>query len=100
MNASILPLLFLSGIFIPIGDDAPAWITAVSNIFPVRHFFEAMANAFLGNAVPFAVGATVLVRGDSPWGVRSRAGPGGQVLQLGTAHVAAASAALVGEPLC
>ncbi len=24
MNASILPLLFLSGIFIPLGDDAPA----------------------------------------------------------------------------
>ncbi len=49
MNASILPLLFLSGIFIPLGDDAPAWITAVSDIFPVRHFFDAMTGAFLGN---------------------------------------------------
>jgi ABC-2 type transport system permease protein len=49
VNASILPLLFLSGIFIPIGDEAPAWIRAVSNIFPVRHFFDAMGNAFLGN---------------------------------------------------
>ena len=26
VNASILPLLFLSGIFIPLGDDAPQWI--------------------------------------------------------------------------
>lgn len=49
VNASILPLLFLSGIFIPIGDDAPGWITNVSNIFPVRHFFDAMASSFLGN---------------------------------------------------
>jgi ABC-2 type transport system permease protein len=39
VNASILPLLFLSGIFIPLGDDAPTWITVVSNVFPVRHFF-------------------------------------------------------------
>ena len=49
VNASILPLLFLSGIFVPIGNDAPAWIRTVSNIFPVRHFFDAMANSFLGN---------------------------------------------------
>ena len=49
VNASILPLLFLSGIFIPLGDDAPAWITTVGNIFPVRHFFDAMANSFLGH---------------------------------------------------
>jgi ABC-2 type transport system permease protein len=50
VNASILPLLFLSGIFVPIGDDAPAWINVISNVFPVRHFFEAMAASFLGNA--------------------------------------------------
>jgi hypothetical protein len=35
--------------FIPLGDDAPGWITTVSNIFPVRHFFDAMASSFLGN---------------------------------------------------
>jgi ABC-2 type transport system permease protein len=49
VNASILPLLFLSGIFIPIGDDAPGWIKVVSDVFPVRHFFDAMASGFLGN---------------------------------------------------
>lgn len=53
VNAAVLPLLFLSGIFFPVGDDAPTWIRAVSNIFPVRHFFEAMSSAFLGNAIPF-----------------------------------------------
>ena len=29
VNATILPLLFLSGVFIPIGDHAPAWIVWV-----------------------------------------------------------------------
>jgi ABC-2 type transport system permease protein len=52
VNAAVLPLLFLSGIFFPV-DDAPTWIRAVGNIFPVRHFFEAMSSAFLGNAIPF-----------------------------------------------
>ena len=49
VNASILPLLFLSGIFIPFGDDVPRWITIVSEVFPVRHFFLAMRDSFLGN---------------------------------------------------
>jgi ABC-2 type transport system permease protein len=77
VNASILPLLFLSGIFIPLGDDAPEWITAVSNIFPVRHFFDAMADGFLGNitvstptgavrAYPFEWSDVVIV---AVWGV-------------------------------
>ncbi|CAN5790176.1 ABC transporter permease [soil metagenome] len=48
-NASTLPLLSLSWIFIPIGADAPAWITGLSSIFPVRPFFDAMTNSFLGN---------------------------------------------------
>ena len=49
VNASILPLLFLSGIFIPFGDDVPRWITFVSEVFPIRHFFLAMRDSFLGN---------------------------------------------------
>jgi ABC-2 type transport system permease protein len=59
VNASILPLLFLSGIFIPIGDDAPGWIRFISNVFPVRHFFEAMSSAFLGNATVSTPGGPV-----------------------------------------
>jgi ABC-2 type transport system permease protein len=49
VNAAILPLLFLSGIFIPLGKDAPAWIVTVSDIFPVKHFADAMRAGFLGN---------------------------------------------------
>ena len=49
VNATILPLLFLSGVFIPISGDTPAWINTVSNLFPVRHFADAMRAAYLGN---------------------------------------------------
>jgi ABC-2 type transport system permease protein len=49
VNASILPLLFLSGIFIPIDNTAPVWIRAVGKIFPVKHFADAMLFSFLGN---------------------------------------------------
>jgi ABC-2 type transport system permease protein len=49
VNATILPLLFLSGIFVPLTDAAPAWVTAVGNIFPVKHFADAMRAGYLGN---------------------------------------------------
>jgi ABC-2 type transport system permease protein len=48
INAIMLPLLFLSGIFIPIGDGAPGWVTFIGNVFPVKHFFEAMFTSYLG----------------------------------------------------
>ena len=46
---AILPLLFLSGIFIPLDSEAPEWITTVADIFPVKHFADAMRAGFLGN---------------------------------------------------
>jgi ABC-2 type transport system permease protein len=49
VNATILPLLFISGVFIPLTDRAPAWITTVGNIFPVKHFADAMRAGYLGN---------------------------------------------------
>ena len=45
VNFSILPLLFISDIFIPL-DQAPELLKTVSNLFPVRHFAEAMHAAF------------------------------------------------------
>jgi ABC-2 type transport system permease protein len=50
VNATILPLLFLSGVFIPIGDKAPAWITWTARIFPVKHFADGMQAGFLGTS--------------------------------------------------
>ncbi len=48
VNATILPLLFLSGVFIPIGDNAPTWITWTARIFPVKHFADGMQAGFVG----------------------------------------------------
>lgn len=45
VNATILPLLFISDVFIPL-DDAPVWVGAVAWIFPVRHFAEALHTSF------------------------------------------------------
>lgn len=48
VNATILPLLFLSGTFIPLGNNAPAWIVWVARIFPVWHFTRGFQAGFLG----------------------------------------------------
>ncbi len=50
VNATILPLLFLSGIFIPLGSNAPAWILWIAKIFPVWHFARGMQAGFIGTA--------------------------------------------------
>ena len=48
VNASILPLLFLSGIFIAFDNNTPAWIQWIARIFPIRHFAAGMQAGFLG----------------------------------------------------
>lgn len=50
VNATILPLLFLSGIFIPFGNDTPSWILWIARIFPVKHFADGMQAGFLGTS--------------------------------------------------
>jgi ABC-2 type transport system permease protein len=46
VNASILPLLFISGVFIPT-EDAPGWMQTLADLFPVRHFMEALIESFV-----------------------------------------------------
>ena len=50
VNITIMPLLFLSGIFIPLGDHTPTWIVWVGKFSPVRHFAAGMQSGFLGTA--------------------------------------------------
>ncbi|MCL5048323.1 MAG: ABC transporter permease [Firmicutes bacterium] len=50
VNASIFPLLFLSGIFIPLGNNAPSWIHWVARVFPVWHFALSMQAGFIGTS--------------------------------------------------
>ena len=47
VNATILPLLFVSGVFIPV-ENAPKWVDVVGRIFPVRHLVEAYLGAYYG----------------------------------------------------
>jgi ABC-2 type transport system permease protein len=47
VNATILPLLFISNVFIRL-VGAPAWIDAVSGFFPVRLFADAMLDVYAG----------------------------------------------------
>jgi len=48
VNAVILPVEFLSGIFIAFGNDTPAWILWIARVFPVRHFALGMQAGILG----------------------------------------------------
>jgi ABC-2 type transport system permease protein len=66
VNASVLPLLFLSGVFIPLGSDN-AWYVTVAKVFPIYHFAHAMLAAFFlptGNGFE---GKDLLIMG--LWGV-------------------------------
>jgi len=44
-NATILPLAFVSNVFI-ISEGGPAWIETLGNIFPLRPFVESMQDCF------------------------------------------------------
>ncbi len=44
-NATVLPLYFLSGVFIP-QTEIPAGVLAFASVFPIRHFFQALLAAF------------------------------------------------------
>jgi ABC-2 type transport system permease protein len=45
VNATILPLLFISNVFIPL-ENPSGWIDFVGKLFPVRHFADAMIGSF------------------------------------------------------
>jgi ABC-2 type transport system permease protein len=45
VNASILPLLFISNVFIPL-ESPPQWLDILGKIFPVRHFADALIGSF------------------------------------------------------
>lgn len=49
-NATVLPLYFLSGVFIP-QSEIPDGVLEFSSLFPIRHFFEAFFTAWDPNTV-------------------------------------------------
>jgi ABC-2 type transport system permease protein len=54
VNGTILPLLFISDVFIP-PQETPEWLDIVGNIFPVLHFSQAMQSAYN----PYATGVGI-----------------------------------------
>lgn len=66
VNASILPLLFFSNVFIPL-QHAPAWVDVVGKIFPVRHFADALVASYTGAPGSGFRGMDLLVLGI--WGL-------------------------------
>jgi ABC-2 type transport system permease protein len=46
VNALLLPLYFLSGVFIP-DDQLPSGVVHFADVFPIRHFFEAFFSAYV-----------------------------------------------------
>ena len=44
-NATVLPLYFLSGVFIP-QNEIPSGVLGFADAFPIRHFFQAMFTAW------------------------------------------------------
>jgi ABC-2 type transport system permease protein len=66
VNASVLPLLFLSGVFIPTAD-APEWMTIIADLFPIKHFLDAIFASYLGTTDTGWRGVDLLVV--ALWGV-------------------------------
>lgn len=54
VNGTILPLLFISDIFFG-PETSPEWLTRVADLFPVRHFAQALLAAFN----PFETGSGI-----------------------------------------
>lgn len=56
VNAIVLPLLFISNVFIQM-ENAPDWLNTISYVLPVRHFADAMLDLYASGAdagVPWA----------------------------------------------
>jgi ABC-2 type transport system permease protein len=66
-NATVLPLYFLSGVFIP-QNEIPDGVLNFADAFPIRHFFEAMFTAWDPNTTGsgFELGHLAVV---AAWGL-------------------------------
>jgi ABC-2 type transport system permease protein len=61
-NIVVLPMAFLSGTFFPI-DQAPPWIRAVSNVFPLRHMNDGIQDFLVRGQGPSALVLPCVVLG-------------------------------------
>lgn len=52
VNATVLPLLFISNVFARVDEGTPAWLDTLSRVFPVRHFADLLHAAWDPRASP------------------------------------------------
>lgn len=66
-NATILPLAFVSNVFIPL-DDPPRWLDVIGDVFPLKPFVESFQAAFHPTAAATSpdIGSLLVVLA---WGV-------------------------------
>jgi ABC-2 type transport system permease protein len=65
VNGTILPLLFISDVFIPM-QNPPAWIATIAKIFPVEHFAVAMQASYFDVSPALRTGDLLVM---AAWGV-------------------------------
>ncbi len=96
-NATVLPLYFISGVFIP-ESEIPDGVLQVADLFPIRHFFEAFFTAW----DPSTTGAGI-EWGDlavvAAWGLAG-SGDRGLALPLGAAALSSRADSLESGPQC
>jgi len=64
-NLAVLPLYFISGVFIP-ERQIPPFLRAVANAFPVRHLSQALLTPFIRSGAGVALGHLAIV---AAWGL-------------------------------
>jgi ABC-2 type transport system permease protein len=50
-NSTLLPLAFVSGVFLVPSEEMPTWLDLIARFFPLRHFVEPFVTAFSPEAV-------------------------------------------------
>lgn len=65
VNASILPLMFISNVFYP-STRLPEWLKTVAELFPPKHFADAMLASFASSGATWDVVDVAVV---AAWGI-------------------------------
>ena len=70
MNMLLMPILLLSGIFLPM-DFGPGWLQGLADVIPVKHIVDAVRSAFSGDlgldSLGWGLGWTVVLFTVSVW---------------------------------
>jgi ABC-2 type transport system permease protein len=96
-NATILPMAFISNIFIDLGSDPPRWLQIAADILPLKHFGSAFSEAMspwseppaiawdrLGVLMLWLLAGAVIARFTFTWDPLPGSGAGGRSARRGS----------------